>query len=150
MISLDAADLRAQLRSFDRFTQRDLSKDLRGVFGRLSSEAAAAAKNLASTRLERRAARTLRPASSAVGAAMWFGGGFPGAFGAEFGAGRNQRRVVNHFGYYVGWNQFDYWTGNGADAGNFVYPGIRAAVVALRDEIATEVEALLVGAKESA
>lgn len=88
----------------------------------------AAAKDKASTRMERRAAATLVPVLSAAGGAVRLGGGFEGAFGAEFGADRNQRRQGRPHGtpaVVAGWNQFKPWRGSDTGAGYFLYPSIR-------------------------
>ena len=100
-----------------------------------------AAQGRASTRMEKRAAATLESART-LRAGVKFGAGFAGAFGAEFGAGRNQPRRVNHFGNYTGWNQFGAWTGNGAGAGNFLWPAIREEGPAIVEAYAEELRKL--------
>jgi hypothetical protein len=63
------------------------------------------------------------------------GSAYPMFGGAEFGAGRDsprRRRPHERRGHpvrgttLVGWRQFESWTGNGGDAGRFLYPAIRA------------------------
>lgn len=80
-------------------------------------------------RLFIRAADTLRATTTAAGAALRYGGGFGGAMGAEFGADRNQERLVRVAGggttYRKGWNQFRPWRGNSDTAGYFLFPTIR-------------------------
>jgi hypothetical protein len=87
-----------------------------------------AAKAKASTRMEQRAADTLVPVKSVSGGAVRLGRGFAGALGAEFGAGRNQRRRGRPRGTVAtvsGWNQFKPWRGSGREAGYFLWPAIR-------------------------
>jgi hypothetical protein len=86
------------------------------------------AKGYASTRMERRAANTLKPMMTSTGGAVSYGGGFPGSMGAEFGAFRNQRRQGRPGGVAAvvqGWQQFKPWRGNDTGAGYFVWPAIR-------------------------
>jgi len=83
-----------------------------------------AAKGRASTKLEQRAAQTLKPASVSAGGGLRFGGGFGGAMGAEFGAYGGQLRNTRR-GTWHGWNQFRPWRGNSTDAGYFLWPAIR-------------------------
>ena len=87
-----------------------------------------AAKAKASTRLERRAASTLKALKVNTGGAVRLGEGFPGALGAEFGAYRNQLRQGRPRGRSAqvrGWQQFKPWRGNDAGAGYFLWPAIR-------------------------
>lgn len=87
-----------------------------------------AAQAKASTRMEQRAASTLVAVKSAAGGAVRLGKGFRGAFGAEFGAQRNQARQGRPGGVVAtvsGWNQFKPWRGSGSEAGYFLWPGIR-------------------------
>lgn len=100
---------------------------------KVASEAVAAlvidaAQAKVSTRMERRAAATLVPVKTSGGGAVRLGGGFEGAFGAEFGADRNQTRQGRPHGTpgrVRGWNQFKAWRGSGTGAGYFLYPSIR-------------------------
>lgn len=133
---LEVTGLKEATAGLDRVARLDVNRDLRDVFSQLTTEVISEARGRTRNRMQRRAAGTLVQSSSASGAAVKFGAGFPGSFGAEFGAGRNQVRVVNHFGYYHGWNQFDYWTGNGRDAGEFLWPAIRATIAKRRDSLA--------------
>jgi hypothetical protein len=87
-----------------------------------------AAQARASTRMEQRAASTLVAVKSATGGAVRLGKGFQAAFGAEFGAQRNQARQGRPGGVVAtvsGWNQFKAWRGSGGEAGFFLWPGIR-------------------------
>jgi hypothetical protein len=82
----------------------------------------------ADTRMQRRAAGTLQPVKTDLGAAVRLGKGFPGAMGAEFGADRNQRRIGRPRGTVApvqGWNQFEPWRGSDTGAGYFLWPAIR-------------------------
>lgn len=133
---LEVTGLKEATAGLDKVARLDINRDLRQTFSELADAVVDAAKGRTRNRMQRAAAATLVQSSSAAGAAVKFGAGFAGAFGAEFGAGKNQRRVVNHFGYYTGWNQFDYWTGNGSDAGEFLWPAIRATIAARRDALA--------------
>lgn len=95
-----------------------------------------AAQANASTRMERRAAQTLVSVRTDTGGAVRLGGKFPGALGAEFGADRNQRRLGRPHGTVApvsGWNQFRPWRGSGADAGYFLWPGIRESEAEIVD-----------------
>ena len=90
-----------------------------------------AARANASTKLERKAARTLVSVRTDTGGAVRIGGGkggFGGALGAEFGADRNQRRLGRPGGKVTpvtGWNQFKPWRGSDRGAGYFLWPAIR-------------------------
>ena len=107
------------------------SQQLRRALREANKEAAETARKAAvshaSTRQEHRAAGSLKAVNSEAGARLssdliWFGG-------AEFGALRNQRRANRTgrgSGTMLGWNQFQPWRGNSADAGYFLWPGLRA------------------------
>lgn len=75
-------------------------------------------------RMQSKAAATLKASKVATGGAVRFGGGFPAAMGAEFGAAQNQLRNTQR-GTVTGWNQFEAWRGSGSDAGYFLWPTIR-------------------------
>lgn len=104
-----------------------LRRALREANKAAAETARQAAVSHASTRQEQAAAGSLKVVNSEAGARLssdliWFGG-------AEFGAMRNQRRVKRTglgAGTVLGWNQFRPWRGNGADAGYFLWPGLRA------------------------
>lgn len=117
--------LQEALAGLERVAKLDAQRDLRTQFQTIAEQVIAQAKSLARSGGQVKAAGTLKQASTSAAAALRFGGGFEGAFGFEFGADRNQRRVVNHFGYYTGWNQFPMWRGSGATAGYFLWPAIR-------------------------
>lgn len=77
-------------------------------------------------RMEQVAAASLKPARQAARAQVSGGGaGVPFFGGAEFGAGRDQPRIDVGPGPGRGYNQFKAWTGNGSNAGRFLYPAIR-------------------------
>lgn len=136
---LEVTGLKEALDGLGRLERMDAARDLRDVFSRVATEAASEARGRAHTPMQRRAAQTISNASTSSYGAVRFGGGFEGAFGAEFGAARNQRRIVHHFGYYTGWNQFDYWRGSGGDAGYFFYPALRDVTRDSRPMVADEV-----------
>lgn len=148
--ALDTAGLKETLAGLERAERLDVGRDLKTVFSDLAAEAVRQAKSLASTKMEHKAAGTLAVASTSQGAALKFGKGFEGAFGAEYGADRNKRRVVTHFGYFVGWNEFKIWRGSGATAGYFLWPGIRVAVASEVGKIAESVTALVVSDRPAA
>jgi hypothetical protein len=125
-IALDTTGLKEALADMERADRLDAQKDLKVEFGKIATEAVRYGKAGASTRLEQRAAGTLRNASTGSAASVGFGRGFPGAMGAEFGASQNTRRRRSS-GDYLGLNQFKVWSGSGLDAGYFVWPGIRQA-----------------------
>lgn len=82
-----------------------------------------AAQGKASTRLERRAAATLKAANTQQAAIRL--GGIPGALGAEFGAYHDQVRRGPSGVEFLGYNQFKDWAGNDDKAGYFLWPAIR-------------------------
>ena len=127
VVAAETEGIREALAALDRVARLDAQKDLRDEFNKLAGEAVTAARGLASTKMEAKAAGTLAVASTATYAALKFGAGFAGAFGAEYGGQKGQHRVVAHFGGYTGWNQFRGWRGSGAGAGYFMWPGIRQA-----------------------
>lgn len=96
------------------------------------------AQERASTPLEQRAAETLRASMIATGGAVRFGAGFPAAFGAEFGAFRNQNRTGPSGRNYTGLNQFQPWRGSSGGAGYFLWPTIRDEAERIVETYATE------------
>lgn len=90
----------------------------------------AGAKQRASTKTERKAARSLKAANQQRYAIVRLGGArYPFAEGAEFGAKQDKRRSAVRGGTaytLAGWNQFRPWRGSGSDAGYFLWPEIRA------------------------
>lgn len=121
-VTIETEGIKEALSGLDRIDRLEAQRELRDAFDKIAIEVVGKGRSKASTRLERRAAQTLRPASTGTYGAVRFGGGFGGAFGAEFGGMRNQRRIVNHFGHYTGWNQFKSWSGS---EGYFLWPTIR-------------------------
>lgn len=74
-----------------------------------------------------RSAASLKAAKTANAAFVRGGGKTAPMFGGvEFGAYQNKARRVAR-GTVRGWNQFDHWRGNGADAGFFLYDTVRAS-----------------------
>lgn len=125
-IALDTTGLKETLAGLDKAERRDIGKELKREFETIVDDAIGRAKSGASTKGQRKAAGTLKQASSATGAAMRFGGGFAGAFGHEYGANQNTLRQSAR-GSYMGLNQFPSWRGSGETAGYFMWPGIRKA-----------------------
>lgn len=102
---------------------------------------APAAKGRASSKLEQRAALTLKPAAVATGGGLRFGGGFAAAMGAEFGASQGVLRNTRR-GTWTGWNQFQPWRGSGDGAGYFLWPAIRDKTPEIKDAYMDAVQAL--------
>lgn len=140
LYAIETDGLKETVAGLDRLERLDVTRDLKDAFEAMAKDAASRARGNASTRMQRAAADTISTVRSSLGATLSFGAGFGGAFGAEFGGAQNQRRVVNHFGYYTGWNQFDHWKGSGLDAGYFLWPGIREAALEGRDALADALE----------
>jgi len=116
-------EFRKELRKLD---EPELVQALKDVNYAVASLVVDRAKGNASTRMQQRAAATLTPSRQAARAQVNLGGSkFPGAAGAEFGAGQNQPRVGPSGRNYTGHNQFEAWRGSGSDAGYFLYPAIR-------------------------
>jgi len=80
-----------------------------------------AAVGKASSAMHARALATLRPAKTVTGGAVRFGAGFPGAFGAEFGAAHDRPRANVNGSPGVGWNQFPEWR----QGGYAIFPAVR-------------------------
>lgn len=115
-------ELRKELRRLDDPGLIDGLKDANFEVAELVTRAAQAG---ASTRLERAAARSLKPSRQAARAQVTGGGAAAPFFGgAEFGAARGQTRQ-RASGTYKGFDQFQPWRGNGMAAGYFLYPAIR-------------------------
>ena len=134
-MALDTTGLTESLKGMDRLARLDASKDLKAEFNKIAEDAAKRGRANASTRLERRAAQTLRAASTGTTGAVGFGKGFRGAFGAEFGASQNTRRQ-RRSGSYWGYNQFKPHSGR---TGYFMWPGIRDAAEAGVEQLADAV-----------
>ena len=138
-VALETTGLKEAIAGLERVERLEAQKELKDEFNKIALEVVGKGKARASTSLERRAATTLRPASTSSYAAVKFGGGFGGAFGAEYGGMRNQRRIVHHFGHYTGWNQFRPWRGDGAGTGYFLWPAIRDVTAVRTDDLAEAV-----------
>ena len=94
MFTVETDGLREALAGMDRLSRLDATRDLKAEFQRLAADAIAQAKaNASGNKMRAKAASTLALASTGTYAALRFGAGFEGAFGAEYGAGRNQRRA---------------------------------------------------------
>lgn len=145
-IALDTTGLKEFLAGLDKVERLEVGRDLKAQFGRIVDDAISRGRAKASTRGQRRAAGTLRQASTGTMAAIGFGRGFRGAFGHEYGAKQNTRRQ-RASGSYLGYNQFPIWRGSGLDAGYFMWPGIRAASEAGVGELADGVARIIEGAR---
>lgn len=145
-IALDTTGLKEALAGMDKVTRLDVGRDLKAEFGRIVDDAISRGRTGASTRGQRRAASTMRQASTATGAAIGFGRGFGGAFGHEYGAKQNTRRQ-RASGSYLGFNQFPLWRGSGLDAGYFMWPGIRKAAEVGVEPLADAVAKIIEGAR---
>lgn len=160
-VALASEGLKEALGALDHLARLDAQRVLRAEFKTLAELANTYARAGATTRMEQVAARTLKPSGSATSAALRYGEGVPFAMGTEFGAGRNQhriklggrsatRRYSSHTakGWMYGWNQFRDWRGSDEDAGYFVWPGIRRAVVDRLDGFADALARLFETGKE--
>lgn len=88
----------------------------------------AAQANAGGDRALVKAMSTLEAVKTESGGAVRLGKGFPAAFGYEFGADRNVRRLARPGGkvtQVVGWQQFEPWRGNSGNTGYALYPAIR-------------------------
>lgn len=141
--ALETEGLKETLDGLDKVARMDVTRDLKAEFATLASQVISRAHGKASTPGQRKAADTLAQASTGTAAAVRFGKGFDGAFGQEFGADRNKRRVVNHFGYFTGWNQFPAWRGSDAGAGYFLWPAIREVAKENTELLADSVAAII-------
>lgn len=94
--------------------------------------------------MERRAAASMTASRAQKGAQVRLGGArAPFAAGAEFGAYRGRQRVLAGGRTVTGWNQFNPWRGNGADAGYFLYPAIRAHTAELVETYAEAIDRIV-------
>lgn len=117
------AELNKRLRTLGPDLQKELVKTNRSVAGFVAADAQAAASALGGVAAH--VAPSIKAVGGARSAGVAFGGArYPMAPGAEFGAGQGMQRRRSS-GSYLGFNQFDHWTGNGPDAGYFIYPSIR-------------------------
>lgn len=139
-VTLETIGIREALAAMDRVQRLEAQRELKDEFNRVALDVVNTGRSKAGSRLEHAAARTLRTASTATYGAVGFGGGFGGAFGAEFGGMRGQHRVVNHFGHYTGWNQFQPWRGSDSGAGYFLWPAIREVTAEHLDDLGEAVE----------
>lgn len=132
---------------------RELNKGLREIGPEARQELKAASQQIANfVAADAKAAATalggvaakvapsITPRAGIGGTAgVAFGGvRYPMAGGAEFGAGQDRTRNRKN-GQYVGYRQFEPWTGNSSTAGHFLYPSIRRDA----DRIVTEYTAAL-------
>lgn len=115
---------REELRKLD---DAGLIEELKEANADVAELVVRAARSRASTRMEQRAASTLKARRAQRAAEVSFGGAqAPFAAGAEFGAGQNIVRRSVSGRSFRGYNQFRAWRGNDTGAGYFLYPSIRA------------------------
>lgn len=161
-VALATEGLREALNSLDHLAKLDAQRTLRAEFKALATTAEQYARAGARTRLQQKAAKTLRASASATASSLRYGAGFAGAMGAEFGAGRNEHRLPRHQmsaarrrhsshgkGWMLGWNQFLNWKGNDAQAGYFVWPGIRRAVEEMMPKMAEAIGKVFTTGKDT-
>lgn len=120
-------ELNRALRAMGPGLQRELKDVNRTVAELVAADARAIASSVGGV------AAKVAPSIVAKGyqtaAAVGFGGAaYPMAGGAEFGS--------------IRYKQFKPWTGNGSDAGYFVYPAIRQDLDRIETEYATAIDAL--------
>lgn len=121
------SDVRQAVKRLETVEQR---REWRKASLEVSTFVVREARSEASTRLQRKAANSGLSATTVNtgGAVRLSARLFPGTFGAEFGAWRNQRRKVRRNSKQVtvkGWNQFPTWRGQGSNTGYFLWPAIR-------------------------
>lgn len=133
--------LNRALKAMGPETQKKLKLANRTVADFVAGDARSAAASLGGVAAY--VAPSIKPVGGVSSAGVAFGGAaYPMAAGAEFGAGRNTRRD-RKTGTYLGFNQFDEWTGNGSDAGYFIYPTIRQDADRIETEYTTALDRLL-------
>lgn len=116
-------ELNKQLRDLPGDLQKELPKINRAAADIVATDARSNALSIGG--VAAKTAPTIGVVGGARSAGVGFGGArAPWAGGAEFGAGRNVVRR-RRSGSYLGFNQFQEWSGNGPKAGYFVYPAIR-------------------------
>lgn len=116
----------ASLKVLEQQLPRELTKANKEAAALLAAEARELGISLGS--VAAKAAETVMARASSTGGFVVGGAGAPYFFGAEFGA----------FAY----KQFKGWRGNGAEAGYFVYPAIRANEERVVELYADRIEAL--------
>lgn len=115
-------DFRKELK---KLNDKELEKDLKDVNQDVAKLVIRRAQGNADSRMENRAAQTLRASRSQAAAQVVLDSRkFGGVLGAEFGAQRNKPRTTSR-GTVLGWNQFKEWRGSGQTAGYFFFPAIR-------------------------
>lgn len=142
------SDLRRELKKLDDAD----SAEWRKALGKLNFEVASFVVGKAKPRMSalpgpgHQSAASLVASKSAVSARVALGGArAPFAEGVEFGAGQNverqtARRVLK------GWNQFQPWRGNDANAGYALFPTIRNSTEEIVDKYGDAMERLLAAA----
>jgi hypothetical protein len=133
-------DLRRELKKLD---EAGLIDGLKDVNQSVAESVVGWARARASTKLEKKAAESLKASRTAARSQVSFGGAKAAfAEGAEFGADRNRPRSVNGRNV-TGWNQFRAWRGNGTEAGFFLFPSIRSHEDQIADEYLDGIEKLM-------
>jgi hypothetical protein len=124
---VEVRGLRDFRKDLKQLNDKQLESDLKDVNQSVARLVVDRARARATSSMERRAASTLTASRSGARSAVALGGArFPGALGAEFGAGRDRPRQTAR-GTVRGWNQFKEWRGSGRTAGYFLHPAIRAS-----------------------
>lgn len=146
---IEASGIKDAIKAAKAVGDIERSKAFKAASAEAANLVVKGARANASTRLERRAARTALDAvvRSSLPAVRLSASDFPAALGAEFGADRNQRRLIRGKGqrrshYRKGWNQFRPWRGSDSNAGYFLWPSIRENADDVRETYAELVEKL--------
>lgn len=133
-------DLRRELKKLD---DAGLIDGLKDVNQSVAESVVRWARSRAETRLEKRAAESLRASRVQARAQITFGGAKAAfAEGAEFGAMREKTRQTSR-GPVSGWKQFKEWRGNDTGAGYFLFPSIRDHEEQIADEYLDGIEKLM-------
>lgn len=131
-----AYGLKALRQDIRKLGTPDQMKELKAANAAVAGLVVAAAKARASTRMQRRAADTLKVAKSVYASVRL--GGIPGALGTEFGAHHDMPRRGPSGRTFLGYNQFEAWRGTGEGAGYFLWPAIRENTAAILELYAAE------------
>lgn len=108
--SIRISGLKELRKELAKFTDATFTKELKDAHYEVASKVVDKAKGAASTRVEQKAAQSLKASRAASKAQITYGGPeYPFAMGAEFGSKR-YRQFKNHLGR----------------TGYFVYPSVRA------------------------
>lgn len=121
-------ELSKALKELDPALQKELRATNKEVATFVANDARAAALSLGS--VAAKTAPSIKASAGTQSASVSFGGpAFPFAGGAEFGSHQ--------------FKQFKPWTGNGSDAGYFVYPSIRQDADRIETEYTKALDAVI-------